>query len=165
VTTWKAGSGTLRILDLTLIQRPNLIQQNNSTYPIHLSCRPLPWDKSGGHRNSHSKMNSSTVKTLANGGAWIMYVVRLHQGGVAAWEGRSASLRVSPYGQPTRKMKLDVEERKNNKPCTKYCNVKKHEWNYSARLHPLHPEQRQGQPGQEAEEIQMKKNKIINSWV
>jgi hypothetical protein len=36
VTTGKAGSGTLRILDLTLIQRPNSIQQNNSTYVVFL---------------------------------------------------------------------------------------------------------------------------------
>jgi hypothetical protein len=42
-----------------------------------------------------------------------MYVVKLHQGGVAACKETVASLRVEPYEQPTSKMKLDVEEKIN----------------------------------------------------
>jgi hypothetical protein len=36
VTTGKAGIGPLRICDLTLIQRPNSIQQSNSTYILFI---------------------------------------------------------------------------------------------------------------------------------
>jgi hypothetical protein len=62
VTTGKAGIGPLLIRNLTLIQHPNSIQQNNSPYPIYLSCQLLPWDKSGGNRNGSSKRQLGHVK-------------------------------------------------------------------------------------------------------